>query len=243
MSILVIAPSRGRPGQAGELWASMRETAELLDTRLLLAVDSDDPNVAAYLALRETGEHRFGFDVDRLIVRVLQPDETGNMVMAMNTAVAPFLDQHELMVGMVNDDQRFRSKGWDRRVYETLLRKPGIAYGNDLFQGDALATSPFISVGVVRALGWYCLPVCEHLFVDNAWIDLGRKANCLTYLPDVVVEHMHPLAGKGEWDEGYERANNDRVTEHDRVAYERWRDGPGLRDDAARIRLALAGTR
>jgi hypothetical protein len=85
----------------------------------------------------------------------------------------------------------------------------GLAYGNDLFQGEQLVTSPFIRADIPRRLGWYGLPAVEHLFVDNAWGDIGRGLGVLRYMPEMVIEHLHPLAGKAEWDEGYERANNE----------------------------------
>ncbi len=43
--------------------------------------------------------------------------------------------------------------------------------------------------------------------VDNYWRDLGTAAGCLTYLPDAIVEHLHPSAGKAALDEGYGRVN------------------------------------
>lgn len=221
------------------MWASMCETAIRPDTRLLVAVDYDDPNVDEYLTLMDERDGRYGMDIDQPLVRVLTADETGDMVKAMNTAVEPFMDR-DVIIGMFNDDQRCRTMGWDDMVHRAMYPGPRIVYGNDLFQGEVLATAPFIHVSIVKALGYYCLPVCHHLFVDNAWLDIGRGIGSLEYLPDVVVEHMHPLAGKGEWDEGYERANNDETTDHDRIAYEEWRDKGGLSRDVAQVRLALA---
>jgi hypothetical protein len=222
------------------MWTTMRATAELSDTQLLLAVDADDPSVGDYLGIPDTATPaRYGHDIDRPWVKVLQPDETGNMTRAMNSATAPFMDR-DLIIGMVNDDHRFRTPGWDNRVTEAL-RTPGIAYGDDLFQGEALVCGGvFISAPIVRALGWYCLPTLEHQFVDNVWGDLGRALGVLRYLPEVVIEHLHPFAGKGDWDAQYEVGNAQSVIDHDRIAYEAWRDGGGLAADVAGVRSALA---
>jgi hypothetical protein len=223
------------------MWGSMQQTAELSDTQLLVAVDADDTSLADYLKLPQTNTavRRYGMSVDEPWLTVLQPDETGNMTRAMNSATAPFMDR-DLIIGMVNDDHRFRTPGWDKRVTEAL-RTPGIAYGDDLFQGEALVCGGvFISAPIVRALGWYCLPTCDHLFVDNAWGVLGKTMDRLHYLPDVVIEHLHPMAGKGEWDAGYEAANNQATVDHDRIAYETWRDGGQMRRDVARVERALA---
>jgi hypothetical protein len=76
---------------------------------------------------------------------------------------------------------------------------------------------------IVRALGYMAPPALTHLFVDDFWRDLGRAADCLRYLPEVVVEHLHPIAGKAEWDEGHKRVNAASMYAADRVAYTRYR--------------------
>ena len=59
-------------------------------------------------------------------------------------------------------------------------------------------------------------------------------------MDDVVVEHLHPAVGKGEWDEGYERANNAEITRRDHEAYLAWRNGPDYVADVHRVRAALS---
>jgi hypothetical protein len=41
----------------------------------------------------------------------------------------------------------------------------------------------------------------------------------LTYLEDVIIEHMHPVAGKADWDEGYREVNAQEVYSADALAY------------------------
>ena len=90
------------------------------------------------------------------------------------------------------------AQGWDRLLLEALdkLGGEGIAYGNDLHQGEALPTAPVISSGIVGALGWMMGPGLKHMHVDDVWRDLGQAAGCLAYVPEVVIEHQHPDAGK-----------------------------------------------
>ena len=240
MRITVIVPSRGRPSHVRRLWQSMRETTQIPTTQIVIAADQDDPRSGEYADIMLTPKDaRFGMDIDRPAVRLLPPTKTGDMVRAMNSAIAPYLVFDELILGCVNDDMVFLTPGWDRKVLDAQAKRKGIVFGNDLFQGQDLVTSPFIHVDVLRAIGYYCLPVCRHLFVDNAWKDLGTKAKCLTYLPDVVIEHLHPFAGKAEWDKTYEEGNNQVVIDHDREAYERWKSNGGLAHDARRIGRAL----
>jgi hypothetical protein len=57
---------------------------------------------------------------------------------------------------------------------------------------------------------------------DDFWMDLGRRAGGLTYLPDVIIEHMHPHAGKAEHDDGYATNNSAETYDHDRRCFEAW---------------------
>jgi hypothetical protein len=61
-----------------------------------------------------------------------------------------------------------------------------------------------MSSSIVQALGYFCPPGLIHMYLDNFWAELGRGANCLAYRGDVIIEHMHPLAGKAEVDAGYD---------------------------------------
>lgn len=232
MSIVVVMPSRGRPFEAHRAITELRRTAALVNTSVILAVDADDPLHAKYEALRWPG---YGAEVS---VVTLAGDETGDLVRATNT-VALRVARHDRSAIIANfgDDHHARTPGWDKTVTE-VLAEPGIAYGDDLFQSELLPTAPFVSADIISALGWYFLPGCSHLFVDNALRDLGLAAGCLTYLPDVVIEHLHPLAGKGAWDAGYERANGDETVERDKAVYLAWRQHV-MAADVERVRQAL----
>ena len=235
MSIVVVIPSRGRPEQSHAAVQSIRDTASLVTTCVNLVVDGDDPELEAYRALCWGLFYR----AETFLTVIIDPDATGNLVKATNTASLQIArDDPHAIIGNVGDDQRARTPGWDRLVTDAL-RVPGIAYGDDGFQHEALPCGgTFISATIVNALGWYALPSCQHLFIDNAWGDLGRELGRLTYIPEVVFEHLHPFAGKAEWDEGYERANNQAIIDHDRNAYEAWRSGP-LAGDVATVRRVL----
>ena len=143
------------------------------------------------------------------------------------------------IIGTVNDDMLFRTDGWDRVVADALSSGPGIVYGDDLIHGERLPTSPFISREILAALGWYALPTCEHLYIDDAWRELGLGIDRLRFLPEMVVEHIHPAVGKAEWDDGYERANNKAIVDRDHAAYLAWRNGQDYLADCRNVRRAL----
>jgi hypothetical protein len=165
---------------------------------------------------------------------VLSPHETGNLTRATNTAASRVWGD-DCIIGHVGDDHVFRTRGWDRTISD-VLREPGVAYGDDGFQGSELPTAVFMSSAIPRALGWYALPSCRHMKIDRAWKRLGEGIGRLHYLPDVLIEHMHPLANKAEWDTGYREAREAHPA--DGAAYMAWISG-SLGGDLARLRHAL----
>src|SRR6185312_7709437 len=50
-------------------------------------------------------------------------------------------------------------------------------------------------------------------------------ARCLAYLPEHLIDHMHPVAGNGTVDEQYQRVNANPQYEADRRAYRDWLTG------------------
>jgi hypothetical protein len=75
----------------------------------------------------------------------------------------------------------------------------------------------------------------QHLYCDNAVLTLGEAANMITFLPHILIEHMHPVAGKSEWDPGYERVNRRQQYDRDAAAYRMWVED-GLKRDATLLR-------
>jgi hypothetical protein len=219
---VVIVPSRGRPEAIRELAEAFSDTCTA-DTLLHVALDEDDPSLAEYGPLAgQIGPHR-------------------SMVEALNasaTLVAGRLsDFSPFAVGFCGDDHRPRTKGWDAAYLEALRDMgTGIVYGDDLLQREKLPTQCAMTSDIVRALGYMAPPSLTHMYVDNFWLDLGRLAGCLRYLPDVVVEHMHPIAGKAEWDDGHRRVNAPAMYYRDRIAYARFREMGDLADAVAKVK-------
>jgi hypothetical protein len=201
--LVVIVPSRGRPAAAHELATTFKRTCGLR-TELVFAIDDDDPERPDYE------------DLDTLV----GPNTT--MVEALNRAAAEVLARPRppMAIGFMGDDHRPRTAGWDVDYLAALAERPGFVYGDDLVQGVRLPTQVAISTQVVRALGHMAPASLRHMYVDDYWRDLGQAAGCITYLPNVIVEHLHPVAGTAAWDDGYRRVNAREVYAHDRQAFE-----------------------
>lgn len=219
--LVVIVPSRGRPQAVAELAASFGATCTA-STRLLFMVDIDDPDRPAYC--RAVADSFGAIDVG--IHTHMRED--GTMVSALNDAAQLQLtiNQPPFALGFMGDDHRPRTVGWDKRYLDALRELgTGIVYGDDLLQHEKLPTQCAMTSDIVAALGYMAPPSLTHMYVDNFWLGLGRSAGCLCYLPDVVVEHMHPLATnpdgsrKAEWSEGHRRVNDRSMYAKDEVAY------------------------
>lgn len=215
--LVVIVPSRGRPEAAQELADNFAESCTA-DTSLVFAIDYDDPRLPGYRGVVQVARGRVGevtFD-------------SRNMVDALNRAAAAVLSpdavEPPFAVGFLGDDHRPRTKGWDKLYLEALRELgTGMVYGDDLLQRQNLPTQIAMTSDIVRALGWMAPPDLVHLGVDNWWLELGRAAGCIRYLPDVVIEHMHPVAGKADWDDGHRRVNHPAMYQRDLATLARLR--------------------
>ena len=222
--LLVIVPSRERPDQLrAMITASLGLSAA--ETDIAVAVDDDDPKAAGYEALMlETSDR---------VQWVLGDRRT---LAGWTNAVAAASTTGYRALASLGDDHHPRTSGWDAALLTAIDDMgTGIAYGDDLIHGEGLATAPVISSSIVDALGWMCLPACGHYCIDNAWTDLGRGAGCLAYRPGVIIEHLHPCAGKAQWDATYAAAGGWHDGHPDGAAYRAWREN-GMAADIATVR-------
>lgn len=225
--LVVVVPSRGRPSAAAAL-ADAFQTTCTGNTWIMVAYDHGDPYGSAYMDLHAPGA--------RIPVRYTS-GPSRSMVAALNGAVALLVDRHPdlFAVGFMGDDHMPRTVGWDVN-YVNALRAlgTGIVYGDDLLQHENLPTQCAMTADIPRNLGYMAPPVLKHLYVDNFWRDLGREAGCLRYLPDTIVEHMHPFAGKATMTSGHQRVNSQQMYMRDKAAYLQWQ-GEGHYADAIKI--------
>lgn len=220
--LLIITPTRGRPGNAERLARAAADTCTA-ETDLIFAIDEDDPSYAA----ADLGD----------ALTVCGPRRT--CPAWSNTIAAEHAPRYRALASL-GDDHLPRTPGWDTTMLAALddLGDAGIVYGDDIGQGANLPTAPVMTSNIPVALGWMFLPGCQHLFCDNAWLDLGREANCLKYLPGVVIEHLHYSRGAAPDDATYQETRG--TWPHDEHAYLQWRRNQ-LGTDAAKIRK-LRGT-
>ncbi|MGW6912606.1 hypothetical protein ACWGB8_02090 [Kitasatospora sp. NPDC054939] len=213
--LTILVPTRGRPDNLWQLWMAFVETCTA-DTKLVAIVDDDDPALPEY-------EQRIDWAAGHPNLQLLVGPRL-RLGGTLNAAAPVFAGQCP-RIGFMGDDHRPRTNGWDACYIEALDQLgTGMVYADDLIQGRALPTQIAMTSDLVLATGHMVPPGLVHLWIDNAWLALGQALEAITYLPDVIVEHAHPIAGRAAWDEGYAEANADARFEADRQTFEQWRD-------------------
>jgi hypothetical protein len=229
--LLVIIPTRGRPQAVPEIMQAWDDTGATAD--VLFCVDKDDPELAGYKAhakaLADYERVRFVFWARKRLCGTL------NQAAVKNAGDYRFL-------AFFGDDHRPRpaDRPWDERFRECLSGGgPGLVYGNDLLQGENMPTAVAMTSDIVQTLNYFAPPALVHLCLDLCWLDWGKRLGRITYLPDVVVEHLHPAAGKAVLDQGYEECNSPEQVSSDAEAYYDYRDNGGLEADLDKLRQLL----
>lgn len=227
--LVVITPSRGRPRQLNELAHAVAQSTRGRAVVVGL-VDVDDPKLAHYRAL------------PCVVVSGTRKSLSGWTNHAahqlVTTAWSWLTGQREppRYLASLGDDHRPLTPDWDRKLIAAIeaMDGPGWAYGDDGLQGANMPTAWVQSSELVRGLGWMMLPTCRHFCVDNVVLYLGTEAGRLAYVPDVRIEHLHPVAGKAAWDDTYSAAAIPANVQADRWAFTNWRLG-GLAADARTV--------
>lgn len=221
--MLVIVPTRGRPENVARLEQAIKDT---WTTRadFLYVVDHDDPKAEEYVRM---GLNRLIVIHDRL-----------RLGGTLNWAARKYTELYDA-IGFLGDDHLPRTEAWDLRVLQALDvetgQAPRVVYGNDLLQGVNLPTAVFMHSRIIQALGYMVPPGMVHLYLDNFWKELGEALDGLVYLPEVVIEHMHPVAGKADWDDRYAEVNARDVDLSDRIAFHQYKEDGRFASGLARI--------
>jgi hypothetical protein len=223
--MLLIVPSRGRPQNIKRLCEALLKTKS--NVELIVGIDMNDPTADEYhdLALQ------YGF---KLNVSV----ERKRFAATVNSIALYHYQDYEYLAWM-GDDHVPQTEYWDEHYLDALKEAGvGVVYGNDLVQGENIATELAFTSNIVGALGYAIPEGFVHLFVDNYFMELGKAVDRLIYLPNIIVQHMHYSTGYAQEDLTYREANspenwsNDERRFHEYVAKE-------LPSDAEKLRKLL----
>jgi hypothetical protein len=222
--LTVYVPTRGRPEQALRLQEQFYKTVSL-NSRILFILSNDDEKVEQYRDLHyciRVSPPRRGF-VDPVNLGYLRDRR----------------EVYSYALGFMGDDHFPRTVGWDQKVVGELKNMgAGLVYGNDKLQEERIPTQIFMTSDIPLELGFFTLPRLQHLYADNFWLDLGKGLGRIKYLSDVVIEHMHPGAGKASHDEGYEFSGSYNLDQQDGREYAKYIANE-LADDVLRVKAAI----
>jgi len=214
--VLLIVPTRGRPNKSVEFYEEFKKNSTITD--LVFGLDDDD------------------VEYPRIDGVMYEVNPRAMMNGTLNLIANKYADQYEY-IAFLGDDHRTRTYGWDAELVNSIKDiKHGIAYGNDLLQGRNLPTAVLLKSSIVKTLGFMAPPAMKHLYLDNFWKDIGNELGSLVYRDDVIIEHMHPFAGKSESDEGYVEVNSSELYKHDQKAFQIYSETE-MSKDLDRLRL------
>lgn len=200
---LVILPTRSRPDNAERCINALKEYSVMSD--FVIAIDDDQSDL-----------------YPRLDGVTYEVNPRLRMNGTLNLVANKYADKYETIF-FLGDDHLVQTPSWDEYLTKAIRHKGyGLAYGNDLLQKHQLATAVMMSTNIIKAVGYMAPPKLVHLYMDNYWMILGQRLGTLWYFDNVIIEHLHPVAGKVEWDEQYREANSNEVANADRMELHRY---------------------
>jgi hypothetical protein len=224
MNTAIIVPSRHRPHNIKELQQSLIDTHTM--SRLFVVVDEDDETLDQYLSLENNFTEVLTFERGRK-----------GMADPLNNAARQLItDERWEYFIFVGDDHRPRTLQWDK-VWRTNLDDlvTGLVYGDDLVQREQRPTAIGMTRSIVEELNGMIPEGFAHLYLDNFWLRLGQDLNAIRYLPETVIEHLHPIAGKGDWDAGYQEVNSAEINNADSQMFHTYIQSDGYRQLVERL--------
>lgn len=210
--ISLLVPTRGRPLNVARMAESARATASS-EIEFIFRVDDDDP--------------------DAMPARMDYSDTT--VLIGSRTTLSQLWNECQLAATadifmQCDDEVIFRSDGWDQKVMSAFADYPdriAFVHGQDLHQpAGTFGALGFLHRRWVDTVGYFPPPYFSCDYGDTWLNDVANAIGRRRYLPDVITEHMHPIAGKGVWD----------VTHTERLMR-------GTADDTPGLYASLAGKR
>lgn len=205
--LLVRMPTRSRPAQAVEVLAKYKSMAGM-PIIMEVVIDYDDPSITSEVLYRF---HQLGC--------IITYGAHKSKIEACNGGR---VNEWDILV-LASDDMHVVQENWAVRICELFEEHwplyEGCLHLDDGYAHDRVATISIMGKRWYRQVG----EVVYHssyksLFSDDDHTEFARKMNRIVYVPEVLIEHRHPAAGKGEHDPLY--SVNDKHYFADKETYE-----------------------
>lgn len=171
--IAVLCPTRGNPEAAERAYSSMRQTSELAD--MIFCVDEDDAEPHRYLC---QFPHAW-----------VSSEPRTTIVAALNAAVNRFSEYEAY--GLIVDDARFVTPGWDRWLMEQF-RPQSLGVVSAHHNVSGAVNFPYVHRDWVNLLGWYACPDTARFCWDTV-LEMIGDATRIVYAPEDRFHIYHEL--------------------------------------------------
>ena len=186
--ISLLMPTRGRPHNMRDVTFSARDTA-VGEVELCFAIDDDDePSIEMAQTLH--------------VKAVVGPRHTLSACYNDAAEVAT----GDLLMGCC-DSVLFLTPGWDEMVQAEFDRVPDkilLVYGDDEIHHGGGATLPFLHRRWMEVVGRFYAPYFSAEYVDTWCHEIAKSLGRAVYLPNLITQHRHPLAGTAPMDKTHE---------------------------------------
>lgn len=199
--ILVKFPTRQRPARFIEtlsLYRTLANSPE--DIQYIITCDEDDPTMnnpqmRKHLSWLDNTEVHFG--------------KSKTKIEACNADVPQ--SGWDILV-LASDDMLPRRHGWDDEIRMDMKYHfkdfDGVINYHDGHQRDKINTLPVMGINWYKRFGYIYNPAYVTMYCDTELTEVSRMLNREVYIPQMIIEHMHPYNGDVPFDELYTRNNN-----------------------------------
>lgn len=191
--ISIIFPTKNRPKNVTRFVDSIFDTADNV-SNIELCIYLDDDDTLSIPVVQQTAE--------RIATQALQ----GNIKIGSHM----YNELYRIATGEIfmfaADDIVFRTKGWDTIVknkFEEYADKILFIYGEDGFQHGRIGTHGFIHSNWIDTVGYVLPPKLASSYTDEWITELSARIGRKCYMPELLVEHLHPATGKASNDQTY----------------------------------------
>lgn len=190
--------SRGRPASIQRFIDAWYKTHA--STPVYLRLDLCDPTIEEYKKLKYPKEF------------IVVIDSRARLGAAMTEILRVY--PNEPWYGLLADDLNPISEFWDTQLIEAAGSNY-ISQANDLSPKPKNYCHPCIGGNLVRKAGFFGFPLTTHYCLEVVWKDLVKRDSRFgRYLPNVVVENLHPDFNKSTFDVTYQEANDVKAADH-----------------------------
>jgi hypothetical protein len=193
--ISIIVPTRKRPANFTRLVDSIINTvSDIQNIELLVYIDDDDNESIPALSVA----------AEKININAVQGNKLIGSQMYNELSKVAKGD----IIMFAADDIVFGTPNWDiiiQKEFDKVEDKILLVYGNDGFQNGRIATHGFIHRHWMELLGYVLPPKLASAYTDEWVTDLAIRVGRCEYLPNLLVEHIHPATGKASTDETYQK--------------------------------------